>query len=278
MYSPDFVPAHWIDKHNGLMKTITSRDNPLFKQLLKLAQSSRERKKTRQTLIEGIHLVQTYRQAIGIPKALVINASGVQHREIDALIAQCQPLAPTILTDALFHELSTLETPVGVLALIETPVPAPVPARMDCCVVVEDIQDPGNLGSILRSAAAADVKHVVLSKGCVFAWSPRVIRAAMGAHFLLTIYEQQDLFGVLGNFNGKKLATAPRATTSLYDVDLRGPFALMIGNEGAGLSPELAMLSNMKATIPMPGKMESLNAAAAAAICLFERVRQLKYH
>lgn len=260
------------------MKTTTSRDNPLFKQLLKLAQSSRERKKTKQTLIEGIHLVQTYRQAWGVPKALVISASGVQHREIDALMAQCQPLTPTVLTDALFHELSTLETPVGVLALIETPPPTPVPARMDCCIVLEDVQDPGNLGSILRSAAAADVKHAVLSKGCVFAWSPRVIRAAMGAHFLVTIYEQQDLVETLRNFKGLKLATALRTNTSLYDVDLRGPLAFMIGNEGAGLSPALTALADAKVTIPMPGKMESLNAAAAAAICLFERVRQLKRH
>jgi len=258
------------------MTTITSRDNPLYKQFLKLAESSRERKKTQRTLIEGIHVVQTYHQALGFPKALVISASGVQNSEIEALVDRCRPLAPTILTDALFHALSALETPVGIIALIETPPPAPVPAHMDCCVVLEGIQDPGNLGSILRSAAAADVKHIVLSKGCVFAWSPRVIRAAMGSHFLLTIHEQQDLISVLGNFNGKKLATGPRATTSLYDVDLRGPFALMIGNEGAGVSPELAMLANMKATIPMPGKMESLNAAAAAAICLFERVRQLR--
>ncbi len=258
------------------MKTITSRDNPLFKQLQKLAQSSRERKKMQQTLIEGIHLAQTYLDAIGLPQALVISASGVRNIEIEALIARCSPLAPTILTDALFHELSTLETPVGIIALIETPAPAAIPADMDCCVVLEEIQDPGNLGSILRSAAAADVQHVILSKGCVFAWSPRVIRAAMGAHFLLTIYEQQDLFAVLNNFRGKKLATSLSANKSIYDMDLKGPLALMIGNEGAGLSQALSALANATVTIPMPGKMESLNAAAAAAICLFERVRQLK--
>ena len=260
-----------------MIKKITSRDNPLFKQLQKLAQSSRERKKMQQTLIEGIHLAQTYREAMGLPQALVISASGVRNTEIEALITRCSPLAPTILTDALFHELSTLETPVGIIALIETPAPAPVPARMDCCVVLEEIQDPGNLGSILRSAAAADVKHVILSKGCVFAWSPRVIRAAMGAHFLLTIHEQQDLTAVLNNFRGKKLATSLRAKNSLYDENLKGPLALMIGNEGAGLSPALSALADATVTIPMPGKMESLNAAAAAAICLFERVRQLKF-
>ena len=257
------------------MKTITSRDNPLFKQLLKLAQSSRERKKSRETLIEGIHLVQTYRQAMGLPKTLVISAGAVRHREVGTLIAQCKPLVPTVLSDPLFHELSTLDTPVGIIAQIETPAAASVPIDMDCCVVLEDIQDPGNLGSILRSAAAASVRYAVLSKGCVFAWSPRVIRAAMGAHFLLTIYEQQDLFGVLETFKGKKIATALRAKTPLYDADLRGPIALMIGNEGAGLSPALMSVADTAVSIPMPGKMESLNVAAAAAICLFERVRQL---
>lgn len=254
------------------MKEITSRDNPFFKQLRQLAQSSRERKKAQQTLIEGIHLVETYREAIGNPKALVVSASGARNPEIISL-AEHAPAA-TILSDAMFHELSTLDSPVGIIALIDTPAAKSVPANMDCCVVLEDIQDPGNLGSILRSAAAANVKHVVLSKGCVFAWSPRVVRAAMGAHFLLEIYEQQDLINTLRNFQGKKVATLLQATASLYQIDLTGPFALLIGNEGAGLSPELAAQADFDVMIPMPGKMESLNAAAAAAIVLFERVRQ----
>ena len=257
------------------MKAVTSHDNPLFKQLLKLAQSSRERKKSHQTLIEGIHLAQTYREAIGLPHALVVSASAAQNDAVVALLERFLPLVPTLLSDAMFHQLSTLDSPVGVIALIDAPAYKPIPAQMDCCVVLEDIQDPGNLGSILRSAAAANVKHVVLSKGCVFAWSPRVIRAAMGAHFLLDIYEQQHLVSLVGNFKGKKIATALRSKLSLYDTDLNGPLALMIGNEGAGLSPELISLADCAVSIPMPGKMESLNAAAAAAICLFERVRQL---
>ena len=258
------------------MKTITSRDNPLFKQLRQLAQSSRERKKVQQTLIEGIHLLQTYRAAIGNPLALVVSTSGTINSEIAALIDQCEPLGATVLSDAMFHELSTLESPVGVLALIDTPAQKPIPATIDFCVVLEDIQDPGNVGSILRSAAAANVKHVVLSKGSVFAWSPRVIRAAMGAHFLLDIYEQQDLPGVLKDFRGKTIATSLHAKSSLYDTDLTGPMALMIGNEGTGLSPALLALADIEIRIPMPGEMESLNAAAAAAICLFERVRQVE--
>ena len=257
------------------MKTITSRDNPLFKQLSKLAQSSRERKKIQQTLIEGVHLLQTYRDAVGQPLQIIVSATGVNHREITMLIEQCSPLQPALLSDALFHELSSLETPVGVVALIATPAPVALPVVMDCCVMLEDIQDPGNLGSILRSAAAANVRHVLLSKGCVFAWSPRVIRAAMGAHFLLHIYERQNLTEALDNFRGIKLATALSAKQSIYDVDMTGPLALIIGNEGNGLSQDILIKANVTAQIPMPGKMESLNAAAAVAICLFECVRQI---
>ena len=260
------------------MKTITSRDNPLFKQLLKLAQSSRERKKIQQTLIEGVHLLQTYRVAIGLPLAVIVSATGMHHDEIAKLLEQCQPMQPVMLSDALFHELSALETPLGILALIATPEPATPPTDMDCCVMLEDIQDPGNLGSILRSAAAANVRHVLLSKGCVFAWSPRVIRAAMGAHFLVNIYERQNLADAMKNFRGLKLATTLSAKKSIYEIDMAGPLALIIGNEGSGLSQETLALANAIATIPMPGKIESLNAAAAAAICLFERVRQLAQH
>ncbi len=258
------------------MKQIVSRDNAQFKQLLKLAQSSRERKKSQQTLIEGIHLVQTYRAAIGLPQALIVSTGGAKNAEINELINQCEPLTPIVLSDAMFHELSTLDAPVGVAALIGTPAQKSIPMEMESCVILEDIQDPGNLGSILRSAAAADVRHVVLSKGCVFAWSPRVIRAAMGAHFLLEIYEQQNVAEVIRSFKGKKIATALGARHSLFETDLRGPIAILIGNEGNGLSATLLSLADATVSIPMPGKMESLNAAAAAAICLFERVRQLQ--
>ena len=141
-------------------------------------------------------------------------------------------------------------------------------------MLLEDIQDPGNLGSMLRSAAAAGCDSVFLSQDCADAWSPKVLRAAMGGHFALRIYEQQDLPGVAKAFSGTLLATSLHATHSLYDCDLRGNVAFLIGNEGAGLSADLLGLATQKITIPMPGQVESLNAAAATAICLFEAVRQ----
>jgi TrmH family RNA methyltransferase len=141
-------------------------------------------------------------------------------------------------------------------------------------LLLEGIQDPGNLGSILRSAAAAGCDAVFLSPACADAWSPKVMRAAMGGHFALHIYEQQNLPDIAKQFSGKVLATSLQAAHSLYDCDMAGAVALMVGNEGAGLTNNLLVCATERVSIPMPGKVESLNVAAATAICLFEAARQ----
>ncbi len=257
------------------MNKITSADNPRFKALYKLQQSSRERRQQGLSLLDGIHLVAAYRDHVGLPEQVVVSQSGLDHPEIGALLAALAPCTPLLLTDALFKQLSSVATPTGVIAVIKTPRPSAVAAEIDACVMLEDIQDPGNLGSILRTAAAAGIRHVLLSKGSVHAWSPRVLRAGMGAHFLLRIDEQCDLLTLARAFEGKVIATGQRAPKSVFDADLTGKVALLFGNEGTGLSAELAAAAREVVAIPMPGKTESLNAAAAAAVCLFERVRQL---
>jgi TrmH family RNA methyltransferase len=147
-------------------------------------------------------------------------------------------------------------------------------AHAQFALLLEDIQDPGNLGSILRSSAAAGCDAVFLSRGCADAWSPKVLRAGMGGHFVLSIKESADLLEVATQFTGKILAASLRADKSLYESNLRGKLAFVIGNEGAGLSQALLDAAQQHFIIPMPGKVESLNAAAAAAVCLFEAVRQ----
>jgi RNA methyltransferase, TrmH family len=144
----------------------------------------------------------------------------------------------------------------------------------DFCLLLEDVQDPGNVGSILRSAAAAGVAQVFLSPQCAFAWSPKVLRAGQGAHFHLEIYEDVDLAAWARGYRGRTIATVAAGAAALYAADLNGPVALAVGNEGAGLSTALRRAASLAVTIPMPGRFESLNAAAAAAICLFECVRQ----
>ena len=130
------------------------------------------------------------------------------------------------------------------------------------------------MGSILRTAVAPGTRQVFLSRTSVFAWAPKFVRAGMGAHFFLSIYEGLDLAEVGRSFGGTIIATAPRAPISLYDVDLRGDVAWLFGNEGAGLSSEAKAIATKQVRIPMPGPAESLNVAAAAAICLFEQIRQ----
>jgi TrmH family RNA methyltransferase len=257
------------------MTRITSAENPQFRALLKLAQSSRERRKAGLSLLDGVHLVDAYRAQRGKPAQVAVSEAGLANAEIQLLLAALRPLEPLLLSDALFATLSTVSTPTGIVASVETPRMVALPSRLETCMMLEDIQDPGNLGSILRSAAGAGVRQVCLSKTSVHSWSPRVLRAGMGAHFMLDIHEQCDLPELARNFPGRVIVTSQTAQQSLFEVDLTGAIALVFGNEGAGVSPEMQALAHATVAIPMPGPVESLNVAAAAAVCLFERVRQL---
>src|SRR5450759_1282888 len=263
------------------MKLIQSRDNPFFKELVKLSGSARQRNKSDQTLLDGAHLLAAYLDSGNRPRHILLSAAALHDGEIAGLLERMSEkllaghptdVPVTQLDDKLFAQLSELKSLTGIIALIDLPQPAVGQSRF--ALLLEDIQDPGNLGSMLRSAAAAGCDAVFLSMGCADAWSPKVLRAAMGGHFALRIYERQDLQGVAQAFSGTLLATSLQATRSLYDCDLRGNVAFLIGNEGAGLSADLLNLATQKISIPMSGKIESLNAAAATAICLFEAVRQ----
>lgn len=257
------------------MKYISSHSNPFYKELLKLAGSARQRQKAQQTLLEGAHLLQAY-HAYGSqqPQHLLVTEAAMQNREVAALLKKFPDVPLSQLDDSLFAELSELKTPSCILALVEIP-RIPIPAvHSGFCLLLEDIQDPGNLGSILRSAAAAGCDAVFLSRNCADAWSPKVLRAGMGGHFVLSIHESIDLLAMVTAFQGNIFATVVGAKSNLYDCDLLGNIAFAFGNEGAGLSESLLAIISQHITIPMPGRSESLNVAAATAVCLFEAVRQ----
>jgi len=256
------------------MKKITSRDNATFKQLKLLAQSSRERRKQGRTVLDGMHLVSAWFERFGAPELLAVSESGAQRPEIRNWLAAHPQVVPHVLGDPLFKEVSPVDTPAGILALIATPQPPHKATIRGSCVLLEAIQDAGNLGSILRTSAAAGMSDVFLGPGCAQAWSPRVLRAAMGAHFLLRIHEHAALDEILGSFGGISIATQPDAKTTIYEADLSGSVAWVFGNEGSGLTATTAAATRQSVRIPMPGEVESLNVAAAAAICLFEEVRQ----
>ena len=258
------------------MKTIRSRDNALVKQLVALAHSSRERRKVGLTVLDGIHLVEAYVKAVGEPIAVMISESAQHRAEVVALLSRCNNASQSVFADALMDSASMLDSPAFMMAIVPTPVAAAMDDNADVVLALEDVQDPGNVGSMCRSAAAAGVRHVALSRTCAFAWAPKVLRAAQGAHFSLNINEGVDLVDFIKRFHGQVLALVPMAkgTKSLFEMDLRGPTVFLIGNEGAGLSDDVERAATHRVTIPMPGKTESLNAAAAGAICLFELVRQ----
>lgn len=258
------------------MKKITSRDNPTFKQLRALAASSRERRSRNRTLLDGMHLVDAYAARFGAPELLVLSESGARTDAVRRFLGRYPQAAGILLGDALFGEVSPVSTPTGILAAIVIPAARTAGAPGRSCVLLDAIQDAGNLGSILRSAAAAGATDAHLGRGCAQAWSPRVLRAAMGAHFSLNVIEHADLCAVLNGFKGTSVSASLRGSRDLYELDLSGPVAWLFGNEGAGLSPELEVLATHTARIPMTGETESLNVAAAAAICLFEEVRQRK--
>lgn len=258
------------------MKSITSADNPRFRALLKLVQSARERRTAGLSLLDGIHLVATYAERIGTPNEIVLSRSGAEIDEVIQLLARLNVGQVMVLPEVLFRQLSSVATPTGIIAVVPTPRHALPQVLEGACVWLEDIQDPGNVGSILRSAAAAGIANVCLSRHSVHAWSPRVLRAGMGAHFALRVIEGVDLLALAQRYSGRIIATGVGSGKPVFDADLSGEVALLFGNEGAGLSPSLAALAHETVHIPMPGHAESLNVGAAAAVCMFERVRQLR--
>jgi RNA methyltransferase, TrmH family len=256
----------------SVVRQITSAENPRYKTLLRLQRSSRERRRAGLTLLDGAHLVETYLRHVGEPQTLIVSRSGLAKAEVQRLLehTNAERLA---LADGLFAALSSLASPSGILAVVRTPPPAGLPEVPDACIMLEDVQDPGNVGSILRSAAAGGLMEVYLSPGCAQAWSPRVLRAGMGAHFVLRIHEGAELALLIRRCRGPVFALGLRGRPH-HDVDLTGRVALLFGSEGTGLSEHLQESAHLRLTIPMPGAVESLNVAAAVAVCVFERARQ----
>ena len=252
------------------MNTLSSRENRIFQELLALSKDRRARREYGKTLLDGPHLLESALQGGISVERLVYSQSAA-----DGPLAEWQQRLPGVpalaLTERLFAALSPVDSPTGLLSVISRPMPVPRPA--DWIMLLESIQDPGNLGALFRVAAAAGVEAVYLSRGCAEAWSPKCLRGSQGAHFRLNIHEGEELPEVARTFQGPVHAAVLGAGDSLYKLDLQGRAGFAFGNEGAGLSEALRAACR-PFSIPMPGGIESLNVATAAAVCLFERVRQ----
>lgn len=254
-------------------RRITSRDNPLIRTCIDLASSARERKRTGCSVIEGIHLVQAWLRRYGAPEQLLVSDAARHHPEVQALLAT--PGVQGIeVSDALFQSISGVQQGVGLLAIIRTPRPVLPHAWTGDVVVLDRVQDPGNVGTLLRTCAAAGVCAFVTLPGTAFCWAPKVLRSGMGAHFELQIHESVEWPQVVSRWSGPILGTRARHALSLYESDLQAPALWVLGNEGEGLSPLTSASVTQWLNIPQTDRVESLNVAAAGAVCLFEQRRQ----
>jgi TrmH family RNA methyltransferase len=253
---------------------ITSTANGHVKRIRSLVRSRKERHHERMFVVEGIRLVEEalshseLASALYLPEHLSATARG---RALLDRLEHLPGAAPT--TPAILGELSDVETPQGVIAAVSQPVLTPV--ALSLALILDGVQDPGNVGTLLRSAEAAGVDLVICLRGTADVWSPKVVRSGMGAHFRLPLLVDVEWADVQPQFPPGMLLYAATQDASLdYDqADWGQPAALVVGNEGSGVSAATLELAR-PITIPMLGAVESLNAAIAGSVILFEASRQ----
>ncbi|MDH4060068.1 MAG: RNA methyltransferase [Aquincola sp.] len=252
------------------VQAITSRANPLLARVRRLARHSTGYRKAGELWLEGEHLCEAWTRAQRPAPQAVIAESAWDQPVVRALAMRAARVAR--VPDVLFEGLSSLGSSPGIGFLVD----APGDARLDPerpTVVLDRVQDAGNVGSILRSAAAMGFTQVLAIEGTAGLWSPKVLRAAMGANFALQMSEglaPDDLAALAVPM----LATSSHALAAIDNFDLPWPCAWVFGHEGQGV--DAALLARCRATVrvPQPGGQESLNVAAAAAICLYASCSQ----
>lgn len=249
---------------------ISSRSNPLLQQLRRLSQDGAAYRKVGMVWLEGEHLCSALVQRQGRAAQALFSESAWQDGALRALGRGADKVV--VMPDALFKTVSALDSPSNMGFMMALPAaPAVVPNLAS--IVLDRVQDAGNVGSILRSAAALGVRQVLAMKGTAALWSPKVLRAGMGAHFALQLAEGVDE-STLDSLRLPLVATSSHAAETLSGVTLPQPCAWVMGHEGQGVSAALLQRCATQVRIPQPGGEESLNVAAAAAICLYESWRQ----
>ncbi len=256
---------------------ITSLHNPRIQAVRRLQSQAKARRQQGEFAIEGVRLAEEALRR-GWPARLVLYSHQLDKRGQDVVAGFARLGVPIDeVTEAVMSAISEMETPQGLLAVLQL-APLPLPPKPDFLLILDGVRDPGNLGTILRSAAAAGAQAILLAPGCADAWSPKVVRAAMGAHFTLPIH-------ILRWVEIEKIIHRPAASLRVYLADasaqvlyttanLTSPLAIIVGGEATGAGSQAAAMADERISIPMPGGSESLNAAVAASLLVFEVVRQ----
>lgn len=258
---------------------ITSGSNEKVKQLRKLVKSSKER------MEKGLYIVEGIRMFREIPDSLLaeayISEGAFEKYETDSSLALCDC---HVLSDSVFQSVSDTKSPQGILAVVRRR----TYTFEDICgcafdldkrpfiLIAERLQDPGNLGTIIRSAEAAGVTGIMLSNGCADIYNPKTVRSTMGSLFRMPVYVSENLIEDINllHKNNIKIYGAHLKGESMYEADFTKPSAFLIGNEGNGLSEDIAAAADELIYIPMKGGVESLNAAVSASVICYEVLRQ----
>jgi len=265
------------------MKVITSSSNALYKDWQRLARGAGPR--AHGLLLEGVHVCQAWLAHFGQPTWAVLKEGSQRSPEVQALAQAVAPEAQAWLPARLMRGLSALSSEPVVMFVVQPPAPALPEHISDSALMLDGVQDPGNVGTLLRSAAAAGIRYVLAGHGTASCWSSKALRAGQGAQFGLSIYESVDLAAWVNKQIEQGANNKPRpvlvatslaqSATSLYDTDLEEKVFWLFGHEGQGVSAPLLAMADRLVHIPHDtAAVESLNVASAAAICLFEHRRR----
>jgi len=259
------------------MQLITSKDNEMVKHIKKLA-DKKYRDQNNCYIIEGIKLVEEAIQEEAQIEKIIICEECTKTSEISKnLMYEIAKYECIYVTEKIFKTLTQVTNPQGIMAVIKkNKERATIKYDEDVIVALDDIQDPGNLGTILRTVDSIGLKQLIVSKGTADAFNPKVVRSSMGAIFRVEVIEVENLketIEMIKRNNYELIVTSLQTESSIYDIDYTKKI-IVIGNEANGVSTEIQNMADKKIKIPMLGKTESLNASVATAIILYEYIRQ----
>ena len=253
---------------------INSTENSFFKNLKKIYSNKAHRVNSKTTILDGPHLIQAFMESGGEIISLIIDES-ITSNEINLIIKKNLNKNIVSLSHELFAKISGLNSVTGLMALIGVPTKNQYQGGKGFHLLLNDIQDPGNLGSILRSNAASGNSLVFLSKGSCDLWAPKTLRGSQGAQFFLNCFENQDLFALIESFNFHTYSLSMNGD-SIFNHQFDRDVAVIIGNEGRGIDKRLEQKAHKILSIPMHKHIESLNVSVAASIVTYEYSRQLQ--
>ena len=259
------------------MQTITSKDNELIKHIRKL-KDKKYRDESNEYVVEGIKLVEEAVKENAKIKQIIVCEDTTRTYEIPThIMLEIAKYECISVSDKIFNIITQVTNPQGIMAIIEKNAQdAQIDYSQDIIVVLDDVQDPGNLGTILRTVDSIGLNQIIVSKGTADAFNSKVVRSTMGAIFRIKIIEVENLAQAIKEMRKhhfKLMVTSLQTKNSIYDIDFYKKI-IVIGNEANGVSKEIQDMADEKAKIPMLGRTESLNASVAAGVVMYEYVRQ----